>query len=767
MPELLSLDTPDWTLVVWCKDISQSQRQFARTLNARQKNLPATCLRFNPALHITDFDSVESEFQILETPVFFENKLYEFDFQFRRCSGEPILKHRLQAVEDAFHYSRQSLRGSINFGNDVGWFKLELLYHNGEKSHRQALSFEVFPTKMDMATDIAAIQQVIDQHYPLLRFSFAQKTDQELARSRKPHERFPLLWIAQFESLRLELEKGIKQILQTPHSRLLPRERKYRADQLKGHLSVRLENAVVTAFAHQEMHKKYQLNTKALSVDTPENRFIKMVLTRCTRQIALFVSQARKDNSPPENARLSASFFEQLDAWKKPLERYLKRPLFREVGEFDGANSESLVLHHKEGYARVYRVWQQLKLYLDVFGQHAGISIKSIAELYEVWCVLELRRILLDDLGFTESSSDKAPLYKKGMEKQLHEGFKAAFRLQRGKVKIRLAHEPVFKRTDEPKAGNIYSWITRQKPDILLEVELENGDKIRWIFDAKYRISPDDNATDYAPDDAINQMHRYRDALIHIHKADDGWQEKSRPVFGAFVLYPGWFDEEPSQNPYQAAIEAVGIGAFPLLPDAKNQWLRDFLIEQLGNSSQPYPTATPDYYFVQEAARISQTGMALSKYQDLTLTMSLGPGRTKAYLDNFRQGKAQWYHIPLQSTLSHIKQRAAIREIKYCAFVVYYPADKQRRIDFIYEVRSVRLVKRKEISDEQAGRAAKLESLEKDYWLFELGNARPLVSSIDVSGARDFKLRLVRVEQLMKAGNWKDLANHYSFLQNT
>jgi hypothetical protein len=352
------------------------------------------------------------------------------------------------------------------------------------------------------------------------------------------------------------------------------------------------------------------------------------------------------------------------------------------------------------------------------------------------------------------------------MEKQLHEGFKAAFRLQRGKVKIRLAHEPVFKRTDEPKAGNIYSWITSQKPDILLEVELENGDKIRWIFDAKYRISPDDNATDYAPDDAINQMHRYRDALIHIHKADDGWQEKSRPVFGAFVLYPGWFDEEPSQNPYQAAIEAVGIGAFPLLPDAKNQWLRDFLIEQLGNSSQPYPTATPDYYFVQEAARISQTGMALSKYQDLTLTMSLGLGRTKAYLDNFRQGKAQWYHIPLQSTLSHIKQRAAIREIKYCAFVVYYPADKQRRIDFIYEVRSVRLVKRKEISDEQAGRAAKLESLEKDYWLFELGNARPLVSSIDVSGARDFKLRLVRVEQLIDASNWQDLVNCYAFLQN-
>ena len=764
MPELLSLDTPDWTLVVWCKDISHSLSQFTRTLSTRQQHLPATCLRFDPALHMTECDSVESEYPIRDTPVFFENKLYEFDFQFHRCLGEPMIKHRLQSVEDAFHYSRTSLRGSINFGNDVGWFKLELQYHNGEKPHRQALSFEVFPTKMDMATDIAAIGHVIDQHYPLLRFSFAQKTDQELERSRKPHERFPLLWIAQFESLRLELEKGVKQILQTPHSRLLPRVRHYRADQLQGRLSARLEESVTTACDHQELHKKYQLNTKALSVDTPENRFIKMVLTRCTREIALFVRLARLTNSPPENARLSESFFEQLDNWKQPLERYLKRPFFREVGEFDGLNSESLVLHHKEGYARVYRVWQQLKLYLEVFGQHAGISIKSIAELYEVWCVLELRRIFLDELGFTESSTLKALLYKKGIEKQLHEGFKAAFHLQRDSIKIRLAHEPVFSRSGQPQAGQIYSWITSQKPDILVEVELGNGEKIRWIFDAKYRISPDDNGIDYAPDDAINQMHRYRDALIHIHKADDGWQEKSRPVFGAFVLYPGWFDDVTSENPYQAAIEAVGIGAFPLLPDAKNKWLRDFLIAQLGNSSKPYPSETPDYYYVQEAARISQTGMALSKYQDLTLTTALGPRRTKAYLEKFRLGTAEWFHIPLQSTVNNRMQRAAVREIKYCAFVVYYPAVGQRRIDFIYEVRSVRLVKRKAISTGQAGAKAKDATLENDYWLFELGKARPLGSAIDVSGKRDFKLQLVRAEQLVQAKNWQDLSYHYSFL---
>ncbi|MDT9702427.1 nuclease domain-containing protein, partial [Streptomyces sp. P17] len=56
--------------------------------------------------------------------------------------------------------------------------------------------------------------------------------------------------------------------------------------------------------------------------------------------------------------------------------------------------------------------------------------------------------------------------------------------------------------------------------------ELDIEKKFIWIFDAKYRIKLDKNRfddgsdditkTDYVPDDAINQMHRYRDALIRL-----------------------------------------------------------------------------------------------------------------------------------------------------------------------------------------------------------------------------------------------------------
>lgn len=768
MPELLALESADWRLVVWSKDIAPAQEKLTRTLQARKKPTPATRLRFAPSLYLSDLDRQESEYIPATEPLFFENKLYEFDFQFHHDVEKPLIKHRLALVEDAFHCSGKSFRGSINFGNDVGWFKLVLNYQLNGKNITQAISFEVFPTKMDLETDLATIQQEIDQQYPLLRFSFAQKTEQELAQSRKLHERFPLLWLAQFERLRIELEKGIKLIVHAPHARLLPQTRTLRAEQLKGRLSPRLEQRVKSDLIHNNTQQRYKIGSHQLSLNTPENRFVKMVLTRCVREISAFIVHLKDQDTGDEGGRLSATFFEQLNQWKTPLESYLARPFFKEIGDYDGANNESLVLHHKAGYAPVYRIWQQLKLYLDVFGHHASISMKSIAELYEVWCVLEVRRLLIEELGFKETSSRKAALDKKGVERTLKRGMGVAFNLERDKIKIRLAHEPLFKRSKDPKLGHIYSWITSQKPDILLEAEFEGGEKLHWIFDAKYRIETGDKDIDYAPDDAINQMHRYRDALIHIHQADDGEQEKTRPIFGAFVLYPGWFEDNGSENPYQQAIKEVGIGAFPLLPNSNNPWLRDFLVEQFGlvnDKAVEYKLHSPDHFYVQEAARIPYTGMKLSRFQNLVLTIALGKNRRKTYLDKFRDGSAKWYHLPESTTMSKKVAREVMRELKLCAFVVYSADISQRKIKYRYEIRSVRLLKRKDITEEQSGAKADPKKMEEHYWLFELGASTKLNLSIDVSGSRDFKFRLTSLKDLETATAWNKLPNHYNFLQ--
>lgn len=46
--------------------------------------------------------------------------------------------------------------------------------------------------------------------------------------------------------------------------------------------------------------------------------------------------------------------------------------------------------------------------------------------------------------------------------------------------------------------------------------------KMTYLFDAKYRIGGKDrNGVDVPPDDAINQMHRYRDAIYYKNYSAD------------------------------------------------------------------------------------------------------------------------------------------------------------------------------------------------------------------------------------------------------
>jgi len=777
VPDLLTIKTPHFDLTVWAKEVEKPQALLAKTYAARGMEICAASLRFSPALTLLNIipppaDAL-SEISVTELalhkPVFFENKQYEFEFLFTNLidkACKPKIVHRLSNVEESFHYKNGSLRGSINFGNDIGWFRLGVFYVVNGKPIEQYLSFEVLPTKMAMISDLEKIHSVVDALYPLWRFSLAQKTDQELAKSHKPHERFSLLWLAHFQSLRSALENGARQICRTPHTRLMPYLKKVSAERLHGRLSAKLEERLTGDLRNGEYQHRYQINVKRLSVNTPENQFVKMVLSKSILELTHFKERLESADKVPEQGRISTSFLNELSKWKKPFEQLLNRPFFADVGSFEGMSAESLVLQQRAGYAAVYRIWQELKLYLDLFGRHAAVSMKSVAELYEVWCLLEVRKILFD-LGFVETVKKRAMLINKGLEKTLTDGMGAAFHFSREDgINIRLAHEPLFSRSNDPAFGKIYSWTTVQKPDIFLEATFANGEKIQWIFDAKYRIAEDKNGVDCAPDDAINQMHRYRDALIHIHMDDDGGHEKSRPVLGAFVLYPGWFDESASVNPYKEAIEAVGIGGFPLLPGQKNEWLRNFLTTCFGNlkyenyvsKELSYFIPHPDRFFAEDSARIAQYGTYLSRYTDLTLSAPLGRDRSPVYSEQYRQGNARWYHLPLNTTNKASLERNAMREVRYCA-IAHGDADG-RRITHLYQVKSVKLKNRNELELEQTGS----NDFEKNikYWLFELSYAQPLPQALVFPVFPHFKFRLTNAAAVLTVTNWNDLPERYA-----
>lgn len=842
MPELIRLQTPDFEFSVWANDISQRLSVYQNTVAHRASAnhaQPSYEMRFAPAAELSN--AIEPQGVVadglvksgldesglvanglakhaeltLNSPLFFENTQYQFEWVFFSEVSNARLTHRSQSVNEAFRFAPEvktargvvpaRLTGTINTGNDVGWLRLPLTFELNGKIQTQHIAFEVLPTKMALHQDMPAMYQTIDKVYPLWRFSLVEKTEQDAANSQQ-RGHFPLMWLANFAALRVRFEQGLKVICAAPHSRLQPTVANIKAVKLKGRLPHKLAEQLKQDFANCKYDKRYAVEKNKLGVDTPENRFIKMAVTKSKRQLAEFEQKLRQSNRAPERQRLSDSFLNELHSWQQPLQKVLGQSFLKEVGAYTGLSRESLVLQQRTGYSAVYRVWQDLKFYLDVFGNHSSISMKSVAEIYEVWCFLCLKQILEHDLGFELVENSATKLAQNDFfEYQLKDGFAGAFRFKRSDgVTARLAHEPKFTK----QGKSIRSYLVNQEPDIVLEVTLPTNANLGtseekqfiWLFDAKYRIKTDKSrfddsnedieTTDYVPDDAINQMHRYRDALIRLSEprlfespfGSIAGQpaKKSRPVFGAFALYPGFFDQATKQNPYAAAIEEVGIGAFALLPRQNepsqtgprqtessytgHQWLLEFLQAQIGTAPNTqagqgneamYPvTGMAERLYVQEAARIPYYGMRQLLYSDLTLTVALGGqrGRDNGYFEKFEQGTAQWYHLPQSMFLQKFKQHIA-EEIRYLALASTSDTHSStKQIDKLWPVKRITLLPRYTITEDQAGKKSGSADL---YYLFELGKPLSLQTPVTNVPHRPMKnsmklTTLTRLESVTK-----------------
>lgn len=630
---ILAFATDDFECTVRAdsKKIGKRQNALLEVLKKRGTHyLPSTQFKFNREIKLDDYTCGLSEISFfplyasksltIQKPIFFENTSYEIEIRFLDSETcEPT--HHLQRIQDNFTVNDKDnqawLRLSLDFSNDLGWFSLPFRYVKNGMMIEQSLSFEVWPFKMDMAQDLNAIYQVLDKAYPLLRFSWKSATEQGFNRSRFQHEPFELLWLAEFKSLNEQMQKGYKQILNAPHNRLLPEVVHLKAERLKGKLPNKLAEKARADIQAGLVNRRYALDQKRLSVDTPENQFIKYALNAVSQkleQIKQKVSVLDKEREKEDKvAVFSEAFYKNLDALIAPFQKFKRFPLFKEVSDFKGLKSESLALQQKSGYSAVYQAWHKLKYYLDVLGDDAAVSVKNIAELYEIWCFLQLADILQNQFGFQQVGAspnlvdDIDQLNVKDVAKKSKDRQDRLFLFSRGEgtqeIKIELKHEfPIGKKNKFAKneKSAYVAWMAEHKPDIFMKVTFADDREYVWLFDAKYRIDPETNGRDMVPVDALAQMHRYRDAIIHQRYEFDrnGNEVKvlSRPVYDAYALYPGYFEEQKEdKNPYHEAIDEIDIGAFPFLPSDSlpdnNKWLIGFLEKRLGIEPQQAPSS--------------------------------------------------------------------------------------------------------------------------------------------------------------------------------
>lgn len=252
-----------------------------------------------------------------------------------------------------------------------------------------------------------------------------------------------------------------------------------------------------------------------------------------------------------------------------------------------------------------------------------------------------------------------------------------------------------------------------QKPDIVLQLtksDLQEGMKMTYLFDAKYRIDgKDKNGVDVPPEDAINQMHRYRDAIYYKDYQSDTLKKE---VIGGYILFPG--DGEPTDvavSKFRKTIDEVNIGAFPLRPkDTHNRLLLEQFIEELiqNKSHETISKVIP------------QKGTFVEVGNRVLIGLVTNSSR-KGYLQSFKDGTATLYY-----TGSHFPTTIALQNLHY--FMPYF---KGEGIRDVYEIMRVRTITSKEVrqTDGEEGSNDLRLAFELRYFRKQYASIQPINTS--------------------------------------
>jgi predicted component of viral defense system (DUF524 family) len=569
------------------------------------------------------------------------------------------------------------LYGNLNFGNDIGKFRLCLKYNVNNVPLEFVFEFEIFPVKLNYKRDYFKIIDDIQKAYPLLVLDFLRKTFTGLSKGNELNHEF--IWWHIFQTIYNQLQKELNFILNKPHNRLLNQSRFIRKEKLV-HLSPSLEEEYLQY--QSDPNHYYQVNKKVLSIDTPENRFIKhslKYLDRTYKYIYNFISDKYKNV-------LTDEIKKEYENQNRKLTSYLYHPLWKGVGEFTGFKQESLAIQRRPGYAGFYRSFLLLKQGVKFLEDNQKLEFKNIAELYQIWCFIELKNIIKGITGVEPTSNFEQKFeFKHWSNLRIEGAFSCfTFNLHNGD-RVELLHDYSYKKDDSDIKNALKSYTEEQRPDITLRLfkkDLPEEAMHTYLFDAKYRINTFQNqeyiSDDTPPPDTLNQMHRYRDSLFF--KTKNYYNQAEKGVIGGYILFPGESENEVVKSKrYYTSIEEVNIGAFPLnlSSDDNKELLIDFIKTKIfDKSSDSILHDVPGQKYVTPSF---PEGMVLIG----------GTKREKEYQDFFRSGPP-FYFFPMNDR----KDLTGIRNLKY-----FSPWLKGIGCKELYSISEVNILKRNELFD--------------------------------------------------------------------
>ena len=575
----------------------------------------------------------------------------------------------LQGDNENFNFRRGILAGFINFGNDIGKSEILIDYNVGSELRHFRFGFEVLSTKLNYHEHWRQIVEDVENEYRMLSLDYMRRTFHGF--SPESSGKTPdLVWWSIFAEEQKRFIKAVKGIIERPRHRLHGIETYLRADKLT-RIPINLENEL--AEHRREQAHLYRVEQQIQSNDTQENRFLKHALGQITTKYELLKKriEAVKGMSDP--------YKEDMREMLNTLKHLQKNPFFRTVGRFKGLTQESLVLQKATGYSQVYRTWNLLRRAYSLNEGIYRLQSKDIATLYEIWCFIEVSHIVKELLGIDVDVDHRNRMEMNGIFTwELGKGEHSRILFKKDNVELaELVYNPKHteKENDSISMENLVVPTVAQKPDIVLQLtkqDLQKDMKMTYLFDAKYRIEGKTPlGVDTPPEDAINQMHRYRDAIYYKEHTSN---ELKKEVIGGYILFPGdgqRTDVEVSK--FYKTISEVNIGAFPLRPkDKENRKLLEQFIKELIETKS---STTISKVIPQKGTFIEVDGRVLIGL--------LRESSRKNYLKKFEEGTADLYY-----TGPSFPTSIALHNLHY--FIPYF---KGKGIRDVYEITRVRTIK--------------------------------------------------------------------------
>lgn len=578
--ELLTIEHKDFTMIVECTKFDGIWNKAKS--NVGEDKLYSTYSWSDGVVSVKRTLDADHEIDIEQgvptLATFFDNADYPIWIEFKDYVKDAQFGSILQNDNDRFSFRRHILAGFINYKNEIGRSEIQIIYKVDKETRAFRFGFEVLSTKLDYHEHWRTIVEDIEREYRMLSLDYMRRTFHGFSPDQNG-EHPDIVWWSVFEGEQQKFIKACKSIIDRPRHRLHGEEVYLRADKLK-QTPHNIENRL--AEHRKEPAYLYRVEQHILSNDTQENRFLKFAL----HQISKRYEDLRQRIEVVKTA--SGTMKSAMLATSETLKRLQHHPFFRTIGRFKGISQESMVLQKATGYSQVYRTWNLLRRAYSLNDGLYRLQTKDIATLYEIWCFIEVSHIVKAQLHLDDEDVE----HRNRMELngifswELGKGEHSRILFRKDGVELaELVYNPknADKENDNVGMKDLVVPTVPQKPDIVLQLtknDLQQGMKMTYLFDAKYRIEGKDKGVDVPPEDAINQMHRYRDAIYY---KDYDANALKKEVIGGYILFPG--DGEPNDvavSKFYKTIKEVNIGAFPLRPkDVENRKLLENFIDEL------------------------------------------------------------------------------------------------------------------------------------------------------------------------------------------